>query len=99
VTYHPADLLPGRTDIKQQQIATPARPLVGGPRLRAIEQRWRVIRATTTMIDPSVNDFLQIDVAHLLAMAHAASALQDASNAEAYRKASDTLRALMRAPA
>jgi hypothetical protein len=96
INYNPADLRPGRTDTPQQQIATPTPIGRSGARLNQIEQRWRTIRATTTMIDPSVNDFLQIDVAHLLTLAHATYAMLNAQNAEDYRKAHDTIRAVLR---
>lgn len=48
------------------------------------------------MIDQSVNDFLQIDVSRLIAIAKAAYQLRSASNAEAYRQAVETLNAVLK---
>lgn len=96
--YDPARLLPGNTNVKQEQINTPAKIYNSSPKINEIEQRWNNIRATTTMIDQNVNDFLQIDVARLMAIAKAAYAMQAANNAESYRQAVNNLQAILRQP-
>lgn len=75
------------------QVNRPAPVYASGPAINEIEQRWRNIQATITLVDPLLADLVNVDMPRLLTIAKAAYALRTATNAESYRQAISSLNA------
>jgi len=84
---NPHDFLPGRTDIKQEQINTTPPIYTSGPTLNDMEQRWHTTLAGAPYMSPEMKQLLYVDMTKLIAVAKAAHSLKTSTNAESYRQA------------